>query len=79
MSAKKLFPYHNRMLDAQQIADMCYPKLRRQLVLKLLAKEGTTVQDVLEYDTTVSVINGRKKARAVNKQNGNDFQVKEEA
>jgi len=28
MSAKKLFPYQDRMLDAQQIADMCYPKLR---------------------------------------------------
>jgi len=77
MSAKKLFPYQDRMLDAQQIADMCYPKLRKQLVLKLLAKEGTTVQDVLEYDTTVSVINGRRKARAANKQNSNDFQVTE--
>ena len=75
MSAKKLFEHNGIMLDAQEIGDQCYPKLRKQLVLKLLAKEGTTVQDVLNYSTTTSVLNARKKARATNKKLNNDFQI----
>jgi len=76
MSAKKVFPYKNKMLDAQQVANMKYPIAKKQTVLKLLNK-GMTVQEVLDYDINKGILLGRQRARAINKLNRTDFQIKD--
>jgi hypothetical protein len=73
MSKKIMYTYNNTILDAQQIANMKYPKANIKTIQKLL--RIMTVQEVLDYDIIKNAQIARRKGQQESIKINNTFSV----